>query len=46
MPEATTPAVDHELVKEAGARLDDAVDLRRRIHANPETGLELPAPRS
>jgi amidohydrolase len=42
MPEATSPAVDSKLVKAAGARLDDAVDLRRRIHANPETGLELP----
>jgi amidohydrolase len=43
MPEATTPSVDPELVSEAGARLDDAVDVRRRIHAHPETGLELPA---
>jgi hippurate hydrolase len=42
MPEATSPVVDVKLVEEAGARLDDAVDLRRRIHANPETGLELP----
>jgi amidohydrolase len=42
MAEATTPAVDPELVSEAGARLDGAVDMRRRIHAHPETGLELP----
>jgi len=27
---------------EAAARLDDAVDLRRRIHRHPELGLDLP----
>jgi amidohydrolase len=42
MPEATTPAVDSEIVKEAGNELGTAVDLRRAIHAHPETGLELP----
>jgi hippurate hydrolase len=42
MPEATTSAVDPEIVKEAGGQLDDAIELRRRIHAHPETGLELP----
>jgi amidohydrolase len=42
MPEATTPAVDSEIVKEAGNELGAAVDLRRAIHAHPETGLELP----
>jgi hippurate hydrolase len=30
------------LVEEAGRLLDDAVELRRRIHAHPETGLDLP----
>jgi hippurate hydrolase len=30
-------------VEEAGRLLDDAVELRRRIHARPETGLDLPA---
>jgi hippurate hydrolase len=31
-----------ELMAEAGELLPDAVALRRRIHANPELGLELP----
>ena len=31
------------LVDEAGALLDDAVALRRRIHERPELGLDLPA---
>jgi amidohydrolase len=41
---APTPAaaVDAALVAEAGARIEEAVDLRRRIHAHPETGLDLP----
>ena len=30
------------VVDEAAARLEDAVDLRRRIHQQPELGLELP----
>jgi hippurate hydrolase len=30
------------VVTEAAAQLDDAVDLRRRIHEAPELGLELP----
>jgi amidohydrolase len=42
MPEASTTAVDPDIVKEAGAQLHEAVELRRRIHAHPETGLELP----
>lgn len=31
-----------DLLTEAGALFDDAVDVRRRIHSHPETGLELP----
>jgi amidohydrolase len=42
MPEASTTPVDPDIVKEAGGQLDGAVELRRRIHAHPETGLELP----
>jgi amidohydrolase len=34
--------IDSALVAEAGGRLDDAIELRRRIHARPETGLDLP----
>jgi hippurate hydrolase len=30
------------LLDDAGALLDDAVDLRRRLHRRPELGLELP----
>ena len=30
------------LLEDAGALLDDAVDLRRRLHMKPELGLELP----
>jgi amidohydrolase len=37
-----TPQVDPQLVDEAGRQLDEAVSLRRRIHARPETGLDLP----
>jgi hippurate hydrolase len=33
---------DRQLVDEAGALLDDAVALRRRIHSHPEIGLDLP----
>jgi hippurate hydrolase len=39
----TTGSVDSALVDAAGRLLDDAVQLRRRIHARPETGLDLPA---
>jgi amidohydrolase len=42
MPEATTPSVDSEIVEEAGNELGNAVEVRRAIHAQPETGLELP----
>ncbi|MGH9114665.1 MAG: M20 metallopeptidase family protein, partial [Acidimicrobiales bacterium] len=31
-----------QLLAEAGAQLERAVELRRRIHQHPETGLELP----
>ena len=31
-----------ELMTEAGALMPDAVALRRKIHANPELGLDLP----
>ena len=31
-----------ELMAEAGELLPDAVTLRRKIHANPELGLDLP----
>ena len=30
------------VLEAAGARLDDAIELRRRIHRRPELGLELP----
>ncbi len=30
------------VLDDAGAQLDDAVDLRRRIHQHPELGLDLP----
>jgi hippurate hydrolase len=36
------PAVDPALLGEAGQALDAAVALRRRLHARPETGLDLP----
>ena len=44
-PESTLPPapVDPRLLAEAGHGLDAAVALRRRIHAPPETGLDLPA---
>jgi len=35
-----------ELMAEAGALLPDAVALRRKIHANPELGLDLPETRA
>src|SRR4051812_46267550 len=31
-----------ELLSAGGALLDDAIDLRRRLHRQPELGLELP----
>jgi hippurate hydrolase len=40
-PPAPTP-IDPELLAEAEQALDAAVALRRRIHARPETGLDLP----
>ena len=43
--QAARPAPAHpveDLVGEAGRQLDDAVALRRRIHARPEIGLDLP----
>jgi metal-dependent amidase/aminoacylase/carboxypeptidase family protein len=30
------------VLTEAAAQLDDAVELRRRLHRNPELGLDLP----
>ena len=43
MPEATPPpAVDTDLLADAGALMDQAVEVRRRIHAHPEIGLDLP----
>ena len=44
-PESTVPPapVDPGLLAEAAQGLDAAVALRRRIHARPETGLDLPA---
>jgi amidohydrolase len=43
-PESTAPPapVDAALLTEAARALDAAVALRRRIHARPETGLDLP----
>jgi amidohydrolase len=34
--------VDLDLIQEGRDRLDEAVELRRRLHAHPELGLELP----
>jgi amidohydrolase len=36
------PQVGRDLLEAASAQMDDAVMLRRRIHARPETGLDLP----
>jgi hippurate hydrolase len=36
------PPVDTTLVAEAGGLVEDAIELRRRIHQRPETGLDLP----
>ena len=35
--------VDLELLSDTGPLMSSAVDVRRRIHAHPETGLDLPA---
>jgi amidohydrolase len=35
--------VDPDLLADAGDEMDTAVAVRRRIHAHPETGLDLPA---
>ncbi len=42
MAEAIHPEIAPEIVTEAGGVFDDAVEVRRRIHARPETGLDLP----
>lgn len=42
MTDTATPEVDTALLEEAQRGLDRAVDLRRRLHAHPELGLELP----
>ena len=34
--------IDPALTAEAGGQLEEAVELRRRIHGRPETGLDLP----
>lgn len=40
---ASVPAeVDRSLLEDAGRLLDDTVALRRRVHAHPEVGNELP----
>ena len=39
---APAPHVDPALVAEAHGVIDGAVELRRRIHRRPETGLDLP----
>ena len=39
---APAPEVDPALVAEAHGVMDGAVELRRRIHRRPETGLDLP----
>ncbi|MDA8359954.1 MAG: M20 family metallopeptidase [Actinomycetota bacterium] len=36
-------SADHELLEEAGTLMADAVSLRRKLHAHPELGLDLPA---
>ena len=36
------PSLADDLLSEAGGLMDEAVDIRRRIHAEPEIGLELP----
>ncbi len=38
----TKPQIDPTLLVEASHLLEEAVDLRRRIHRRPETGLDLP----
>lgn len=44
MPEATPSVdVDPDLLTGAAPIMESAVDVRRRIHAHPEVGLELPA---
>ncbi len=39
---APAPPVDPALLAEANGVIDGAVELRRRIHRHPETGLDLP----
>lgn len=36
------PSLAHDLLSEAGGVMEEAVEVRRRIHAEPEIGLELP----
>ncbi len=40
-----TTIEDRHLIEEASALLDDAVSLRRTLHAHPELGLDLPVTR-
>ena len=42
MPGANDLQVDPSLLEGAKKGLDEAVDVRRQIHAHPETGLDLP----
>jgi amidohydrolase len=42
MSETIPPALAEELVREARSGMEDTVAVRRRIHAEPELGLELP----
>jgi amidohydrolase len=42
MPAETGPLADPHLLEAAGEIMDDVVAIRRRIHAHPEIGLDLP----
>lgn len=43
MPQPKPPvAVDADLLTDAGAAMESAVEIRRQLHAHPEIGLELP----
>jgi amidohydrolase len=42
MADAIHPGIPPEIVSDAGGVMDGAVEVRRRIHARPETGLDLP----
>ncbi len=42
MSEGISPGLAEELKRDAGAVMEEAIEVRRRIHADPELGLELP----